>query len=340
MTALLLPALLLASSQSPVPTGWLDALSNIEAVRLRSVVTYLASDEMEGRDSPSAGLDKSAAFIAKAFEDAGLEKGGNEGYLHTTSYTNRRGEEGRVANVVGILRGTDSELKNTYILLTAHYDHLGKNDRLEGDQIFNGANDNASGTAGVMEVAHILSRAKLTTKRSIVFVAFWGEEKGLLGARHFIESTPIPIDKIVGVINLEQIGRTDDNEAPRVAAVSITGFDYSTIGKLFESMQEPSGVKAEMHPRNSDAYFAASDNLVFAQKGIPAHTVCTAFMFPDYHKVSDHADKLDYDNMAKILRLVTLGVLSLADSDQVPRWNPENPRAKRYHDIRSGRAGN
>jgi Zn-dependent M28 family amino/carboxypeptidase len=325
-----------ACSLLRLPDAWLQAVETIDANRVRTAVHYLASDELEGRDSPSDGLNSAAEFIAKSFERAGLDKLLESGYLQTTNYKNRRDIEGQVSNVVGVLRGQDPLLKETYVLITAHYDHLGKNERLEGDQIFNGANDNASGTAGVMELAEVLGKAKIRTKRSIVFIAFWGEERGMLGAKHFLESALIPVDKIVAVINLEQIGRTDDNEGPRIGAVSMTGYDYSDIGPIFAGLADASGVKTEKHARNSDAYFGASDNIVFAQRGIPAHTICTAFMFPDYHRVSDHADKLDYQNMVKVLRLIGLGLLSIADSEKPPAWNLDNPRAKRFHDARSG----
>lgn len=325
-----------AYSLLSVPAAWLQAVDSIDGNRLKAAVHYLASDELEGRDSPSDGLNLAAEFIAKAFERAGLEKIIERSYLQTTTYKNRRDIEGQVSNVVGVLRGQDPLLKETYVLITAHYDHLGKNERLDGDQIFNGANDNASGTAGVMELAEALAKAEFRTRRSIAFVAFWGEERGMLGSKHFLESNLIPADKIVAVINLEQIGRTDDNEGPRIGAVSMTGYDYSDIGPLFSSLAEASGIKTEKHLRNSDAYFGASDNIVFAQRGIPAHTICTAFMFPDYHRVSDHSDKLDYDNMAKVLRLIGLGLLSIADSEKAPAWNLDNPRAKRFHDARAG----
>lgn len=334
MNFVLFSTLVLQQAAAPaVPPDWLRAVELLDPARLKAAVSYLASDALEGRDSPSKGLDLAANYIAKAFESARLDKLG-DGYLHTTSYTNRRGAEGPVSNVIGVRRGSDPELRDTYVVVSAHYDHLGKNERLEGDQIFNGANDNASGTAGIMEIARVLEDSKIRTKRSIVFVAFWGEERGLLGARHFMESGMIPASKIVANINLEQIGRTDDNEAPRVSAVSITGFDYSDIPPIFASLEGATGVKSEHHPHNSDAYFAASDNVAFASKGIPAHTICTTFMFPDYHRVSDHADKLDYANMAKILRLITLGVLSIAESDKPPTWNADNPKTQRFRDSR------
>lgn len=334
MTFLVFSTLLFQQlTAAALPQDWLRAADSIDSTRLQAAVSYLASDELLGRDSPSEGLDRAATYIAKAFEVANLEKLG-ESYFQTTTYKNRRGVEGNVSNVIGVLLGSDPVLKDTYIIVSAHYDHLGKNERLEGDQIFNGANDNASGTAGIMELARVLSAAKIKPKRSIVFAAFWGEERGLLGAKHFIESGILPLAKIIANINIEQIGRTDDSEAPRANAISITGFDYSDIPGVFSALEDTTGIKVEHHPRNSDAYFLASDNAAFALKGIPAHTICTAFMFPDYHRVSDHADKLDYSNMAKVLRAIALGILSIADSEKAPQWNSENPKTRRFRDAR------
>ena len=236
----------------------------------------------------------------------------------------------KLKNVAGLLRGSDAALKDTYILVTAHYDHLGIGASINGDTIYNGANDDGSGTVSVVEVAAALATLKERPKRSVLFVCFFGEEHGLLGSRYYGKHPLVPVAKTVADVNLEQVGRTDDTEGPRVAGASLTGFDYSDVGKVFAAAGEAEGVKVEKHPRNSDTFFGRSDNQALADLGVPAHTLCVAFMFADYHALADHWDKIDYANMAKIDRVVARAVLSIADNPEPPKWNADNPRARRY----------
>lgn len=313
------------------------AIERVSADSLKGHVSFLASDALEGRGTPSRGLNIAAEYIASQFRRAGLEPAVNGSYFQTTMYKAPRAEkEEKVQNVVGILRGTDPKLKDTYILVTAHYDHLGI--RGEGeDNIYNGANDDASGTASVMEVANALRGTK--PKRSIVFMTFWGEEHGLKGSAYYGKNPVFPIEKTIAMVNLEQVGRTDDTEGPRVSAVSITGFDFSDMSTVFTAAGKATSVGVQKHPQFSDMYFVASDNAALALQGIPAHTICTAFQFPDYHKVGDHWDKLDYDNMAKVNKMVALSVNMLADSPTEPKWDENNPKTARFREAYKAKRG-
>jgi hypothetical protein len=233
----------------------------------------------------------------------------------------------KVRNVVGLLRGSDPEQKETYVLLTAHYDHLGTGPKNEsGDGIFNGANDDGSGTASVIEIASALATLKQHPKRSLVFLAFYGEEHGLVGSRYYVAHPVVPLDKTVADINLEQLGRTDDSDGPRVSAATVTGFDYSDVGAILRQAGQETAVEVMKHPVKSDTYFGASDNAAFARAGIPAHTISVSYMFPDYHGADDEWEKIDYANMAKIDRMAALGLLLIADGP-APAWNKENPKA-------------
>jgi Zn-dependent M28 family amino/carboxypeptidase len=236
----------------------------------------------------------------------------------------------RLHNVVGLLRGSDPVLKDTYVMVTAHYDHLGARPVSVGDGIFNGANDDGSGTVSVIELAAALTTLKTHPKRSLVFMTFFGEEKGLLGSRFYGRKPVFPIEKTVAHINLEQVGRTDSTEGPQVGNASLTGFDLSDIGATLQAAGEMTGVRIYKHPRNSDSYFGRSDNQALADQGVPAHTLCVAFAYPDYHAPGDHWEKIDYDNMAKVDRTVALGLLMIADDPAEPRWNAANPRTERY----------
>jgi hypothetical protein len=240
----------------------------------------------------------------------------------------------KLRNVAGILRGTDPQLKDTYIIVTGHYDHLGVRPDIPGDNIYNGANDDASGTASVIAVAGALASLEEKPKRSIVFVTVFGEEVGGLGARWYTRHPIFPIAKTIADINLEQLGRTDDSEGPKVSQFNLTGFDYSDIAATFARVGAATGVHAIKHPVNSDAFFGRSDNATFADAGIPSTTLSVSYVFPDYHQPGDEWQKLDYDNMAKVDVTVALGILEMANNSQAPQWNKDNPKAARYVQAR------
>jgi peptidase M28-like protein len=236
----------------------------------------------------------------------------------------------KLRNVVGLLRGSDPKLRDTCVLVTAHYDHIGTAASGQEDRIFNGANDDGSGTVSVIELATTLAKLKMRPKRSILFMTFFGEEKGMLGSRYYARHPIFPIEKTVADINLEHVGRTDSSEGPQLSNATLTGFDFSDVGTLFKAAGEMVGVNVYKHESNSDAFFGRSDNQALADLGVPAHTLCVAFIFPDYHAVGDHWDKINYENMEKVNRLVALGLVLIADSAQEPRWNEANPKAARY----------
>ena len=247
----------------------------------------------------------------------------------------------KLRNCIGILRGSDPALKDSYVLVTAHYDHLGIRPGVEGDNIFNGANDDGSGTVSVIELAAALATLKERPKRSIVFMTFFGEEKGLLGSRYYGRHPVFPIEKTVADVNLEQVGRTDSSEGAQLSNASMTGFDYSDVGKIFKAAGEMTGVNVYKHEQNSDPFFGRSDNQALADQGVPAHTLCTAFVYPDYHGAGDHWDKIDYQNMAKVNRMVALGLVMIANSTEEPKWDEANPKAARYvkaWKVRHGKA--
>ncbi len=236
----------------------------------------------------------------------------------------------KLRNVVGLLRGSDPALKDTCVMVTAHYDHLGVRGPAGPDRIFNGANDDGSGTVSVVEIASALGTLERRPRRSILFATFFGEEHGLLGSRYLGRHPVVPVEKTVADLNLEQVGRTDDAEGPQVARASLTGFGYSDVSTTLAAAGEAEGVKVVKHPRNSDLYFGRSDNQALADLGVPAHTLCVAFEFPDYHGAADHWDKLDYPNMARVDRMVARALLAIADDPNEPKWDEANPKAAKY----------
>lgn len=246
-------------------------------------------------------------------------------------------------NVVGILRGSDPRLKDTFVLLTAHYDHIGtaetghdmSENRYEdaNDRVYNGANDDGSGTVSVIEIAKALSR--LHPKRSIVFMTFFGEERGDLGSQYYGMHPIAPLANTVADLNLEQVGRIDSTVGRQFHTASLTGFDYSEVPKYFEAAGRRLGVKVYMDHQASDAYFARSDNAALALQGVPAHTLCVAYDYPDYHGLGDEWQKVDYDNMAVIDRMVALGLWNLANTLSPPKWNAQNPKTSPYREAQA-----
>ncbi len=236
----------------------------------------------------------------------------------------------KLRNVVAILRGSDPALKDTCVMVTAHYDHVGMKADGAGDQIFNGANDDGSGTVSVVEIARAFAESPRPPRRTLVFVAFFGEEKGDLGSHYYGAHPLFPIAKTIADINLEQVGRTDSTEGRKVNNASLTGFGYSTVGDVLAKAGALTGVKIYKHLKNSDLYFSRSDNQALADVGVPAHTLCVAFDYPDYHGLGDEWPKVNYENMARIDRTVAVALLMLADDPSIPRWNPNNPKAARY----------
>ncbi len=252
-------------------------------------------------------------------------------------------------NVIGILRGSDPELKDTAVLLTAHYDHIGTRATADGmamdkpkpkenDQIYNGANDDGSGTVSVIEIAGALARLNPHPKRSLVFMTFFGEERGELGSQYYGKHPVFPVAKTVADVNLEQVGRTDELEKGKIVrqvnTASLTGFDYSDVTKYLEQAGREVGVKVYKDDEASDAYFTRSDNESLARQGVPAHSLSVAFDYPDYHGLGDEWQKIDYENMARVDRMVALGLVDIADSEKQPEWNAQNPKTAPFREAR------
>ena len=231
-----------------------------------------------------------------------------------------------VRNVIAILRGSDPALKDTCVLLTAHYDHLGAQ--------HNGANDDGSGTVSVIEIASALAGLKERPKRSIVFAAFFGEEKGLLGSRYYVRHPAFPLSQTVAGLNLEQLGRTDSSDGEQREEASLTGSDYSGVGEYVKAAGKLTGIQIHKHDSNSDLYFPASDNYSLAEAGVPAHTLAVAYQFSDYHRTGDDWPKVDFENMAKVDRMAAVAVVGLASSVDTPQWNQANGKADRFRKAR------
>jgi hypothetical protein len=218
-------------------------------------------------------------------------------------------------NVAGLLPGSDPVLSRQYVLLTAHYDHLGHD--IKG--IYHGANDNGSGTVSLIEIARELAALKTPPRRSILFIAFFGEEEGLLGSFYYTHHPLVPLKSTVANINLEQLGRTDDTSGKKLSAFAFTGPSFSTLPAIMADAAKTEGVNVYWRG-DGDAFFSRSDNYPFAREGVVDTTIVVAFEYPDYHAVTDTVDKIDFPNMAKVDRAIAAGLEKIADEPDPPKW--------------------
>jgi len=220
-----------------------------------------------------------------------------------------------VRNTIGILRGSDPELKNEAIIFTAHLDHLGIRDEGE-DRIYNGADDNASGCTGVMSLADAFGALKTRPKRSLIFMTFWGEERGLLGSRYYCANPLWPLKKTVANINLEMIGRP---EAGATNKAWMTGWDQSDLGRLMAKGSARSEVEIFQHPRFSAMLYRASDNFSFVDRGVIAHSFSAGSLHGDYHQPSDEWELLNTEHMTRVIKGLFAGSLPLANGRFTPK---------------------
>lgn len=223
-------------------------------------------------------------------------------------------------NIIGVVEGTDPKLKNEYIIYSAHYDHVGIGTPDEtGDNIYNGARDNAVGTTTVLAMAENL--AKYPTKRSALFILFTGEEKGLLGSSYYVENPVLPLNQMVYCFNSDNAGYND------TSLISVVGLTRTTAEKNIFSAAETFGLKAIEDPAKEQGLFDRSDNVNFAKKGIPAPTFSLGFtafngdVTKYYHRPGDEAHTLDYDYLLKFFRAYVLAGRNIANDVATPRWN-------------------
>jgi hypothetical protein len=227
-------------------------------------------------------------------------------------------EEQALANVAGIIPGRRSD---EIVLFSAHYDHLGIRPAVEGDSIANGANDDASGTAAVVELArHFNSMGR--PERTLMFVAFTAEEMGGFGSTYF--SQQLDPDQIVAMFNIEMIGKPA-TDGPNTAW--ITGFDRSDFGEILQGAVEGTVFSFYADPYPDQNLFYRSDNATLARLGVPAHSISTTpiDVDADYHQVSDEVETLDLEHLTNTIRAIAAGAKTIVDGDATPtRVDPED----------------
>jgi hypothetical protein len=287
---------------------------------IRAELGFLASDAMQGRGSATGYERIAAEYIGSQFQQFGLEPGGDVDASGVHSFTqratlNKQGQEITTWNVVGVLRGTDPKTADDAIFLSAHLDHLGVGRPVNGDEIYNGADDDASGCVAVMELARALASGP-RPKRTIYFICFGSEEKGGWGAQYLMGHSPVPLDHIIADLNFEMLGRPDAMVPPNT--LWLTGFDLSNLG--LELAKQGARLVADPHP--DQRFFQRSDNYTLALRGVVAHTVSSFGLHSDYHRPSDEISKIDFSFMTQSINSMIAPVRWLADSSFRPSWAP------------------
>ncbi|MEO0480624.1 MAG: M28 family peptidase [Planctomycetota bacterium] len=312
------PLLLTASAFGQENDSAADAeiprLDTITVEDLREHVEFLASDKLQGRAAGTKGNERAAAYISKCFKDYGFERVASNGrsWFQPFEAESAFYKSVPTKNVIGFLPGTDESLSDEIVVIGAHFDHVGlgkfgsreARDSDVKDEIHNGADDNASGSAGLLELAQALSEAP--TRRGILFIAFSAEELGLLGSVHYCENPVRPHEQTIAMFNFDMIGRSEDDY------LFLGGTGTSPLwSELIEEHIEPSGLNLEL----GRGGHAPTDSSSFYDVDLPVLFFHTN-LHVDYHRVSDHPEFINYGSEAQILRAAYRLIRTVADRDE------------------------
>jgi hypothetical protein len=334
---LLVGVLACAPATTPVATAPAASVDAISESSVRRVLSALAADSMEGRETGTRGANKAAAFLAAEMKALGLAPGGDSGYFQKVPFEwlpRTRGqprlrlldsmgaltaiapENLRIGyNIIGVLPGTDPVLKDQVVAFGAHYDGLGIGAAVNGDSIYNGADDDASGVTIVLEIARAFAKGP-PPKRTVLFMATTGEEEGILGTRWYVRHPTFPISKMVAEMEVEMAGRPD-SLAGGSGKLWMTGYDRSTMG----SMLQAAGIPIVADPYPQFRFFERSDNIVFARMGIPAHTLSSYNLHKEYHTPVDDVSRIDFVHLTAAAPAAAAAARLLSDGP-APTWNP------------------
>jgi hypothetical protein len=282
------------------------AIESITQQDLRRHITYLASDALEGREAGSAGAKAAAAYLGEKFQAYGLQPAGQRG-----QYEQHFGQDYR--NLLGLRTGSDEKLKHEVIVIGAHYDHVGYgysgNSRGTVGQIHNGADDNASGVAALLEIAQALHESKLSFRRSVLFALWDGEEVGLLGSRHWTSSPTVEFSRVRFYLNLDMVGRLRNNR------LEVYGVRTSTGLRRLYVDQNQEGIETDFNWN----LIGDSDHYPFLQRDVP-------FLMPftgkheDYHRPTDKPHTLNYAGAERVTRHWFRILHELANRDELPKF--------------------
>ena len=311
---LLAPVLFFAAASCTPALPPLSTATHADSTVIRRDIEFLASDRLEGRLAGTPGNDSAAAYLARRYRSLGLTEL-VPGYLQPfNALSAQDAHVGRTAprptqNVVALLRGRDPALRDEYIVIGAHFDHLGREttfaqDPEAGDAIRNGADDNASGTAAVLDLARML--AADPPRRSVIFVNFSAEELGVLGSSWFVNHPPVPLERIVAMINFDMVGRLRNDKLIVYGTATAT-----ELKGILDSANAAAGSTMLRVTGSGDGY-GPSDQSSFYAKDIPVLHFFTD-LHGDYHRATDDADKINAAGEARVVELALRVARAVAD---------------------------
>ncbi len=253
---------------------------------------------------------------------------GQDNYFQPVSFSNRQGEKIIDRNVVGLLEGSDPALKDEYILVTAHFDHIGISRAVNGDSINNGADDNASGVVAMLTMMHNFKKQGIQPKRSIIFVAFTGEEMGLQGSKYYANNPVYPLEKTNVNLNFEMVAHSEKLGKRKFY---LTGDTYSDLATVIRSSLNGTDWELIDDPFREMQLFYRSDNASFVSMkiegdmkyGIPAHTLCTWGTESHYHRPNDQVDIVDFENMTSFVNMISKVSLDIANRPAQIKWTSD-----------------
>jgi hypothetical protein len=289
--------------------------ADVSLTELKVHVTKLASPEFLGRRGPGAA--RAARYVADAFEKLGLRPAFGDSYFQSIPSQIDDGELRRDSfigrNVAAMVPGTDPVLEGEWVVLSAHYDHLGK----RGDVLYPGADDNATGVAMLLEVARRYAAREVKPKRAVYFVAFDLEEDGLLGATHFALNPPRELRRLKAFLTADMLGRSMAGVMDEY--VFVLGSESSPrLRRLLERVPPEEGLKVGR--LGADLIGTRSDYGPFRDRRVPYLFFSTG-QHPDYHRPGDTADKIDYAKLRRITRWIAELTDRLADDAEAPEWD-------------------
>ena len=314
----------------------------VSAADVQRGVDILAADSMEGRMTGSRGQERAARWLESQYRAIGLAPAGDSGTyrqriplaapsvdapagrrrpsvrpVESWAAWNLMPENQRMqtSNVAAMIRGSDPALRDEVVLVTAHYDHIGIGNPVDGDSINNGADDDASGNIALLEIAKALKKGT-APKRTILFVSITGEEVGGFGTAWYLRHPLLPLEKTVVDLNIEMIAHPD-SLAGGFGKAWVTGYERSTLGDLLAD----NGIPVVPDPRPGQNFFSRSDNVAFARAGIPAHSISTFNLQTPYHNPKDEASTIDAAHMARVIEATVQAVRLLGDGLR-PAWHP------------------
>jgi len=302
-------------AQTPLEKG-LASINRQDAI---TYISVLANDSLQGREAGTEGGLKAAEYIKSLFEETGIKPWRGKYYQTFSSSANFGGPQqnhAEMRNVLGYIPGKNTD---EVVIIGAHYDHLGTHANNTNDSIYNGADDNASGTSAILQIAKAFAATEEKPERTVIFALWDGEEKGLLGSFHFVEDhlkyLPIPqINPITikGYINCDMIGRNKDGDTKHVAV--FVSPEKPIFNEWIKNDIEKYSLNLTPEFRTMDEQAGGSDHMPFMMKGVPIIFYITD-LHEDYHQPSDHTEKINFDKVTEIAKLSFLNLWNMANEN-------------------------